>query len=171
MKKILITAVAGALLAAAPAMAADDGGFYVGAGVGSFGVDVGAFGGDDIGYKAFAGWMFNPYIGAEVEYLDGGTAEDRGAEIDMTGFNASLRGAFPIGDQFSVFAKVGMIFWDADVSIFEGTGNDSGEDVSWGVGAGLDFTDNFGMTIEYQGFEIEDTDTVDLISASVVWKF
>jgi len=30
---------------------------------------------------------------------------------------------------------------------------------------------NFGGRIEYQGFEIEDTDTVDLISASVVYKF
>ena len=170
MKK-LIFAAAAALCVATPALAADEGGVYVGAGVGSMSVDVGGFSGDDVGYKVFGGWMFNPYIGGELEYIDGGTAEDRGFEIDVSGFNASLRGAFPLSDQFSVFAKVGMMFWEADVSSFEVTGTDDGEDFSWGVGLGFDFSDNLGVTVEYQGFEIEDTDTVDLISAGLVWKF
>jgi opacity protein-like surface antigen len=51
------------------------------------------------------------------------------------------------------------------------SGSDDGEDVSWGVGLGFDFADNLGVTVEYQAFEIEDTDTVDLISAALVWKF
>ena len=170
MKK-LIFAAAAALCLATPALAADDGGPYVGAGVGSMGVDVGGFGGDDVGYKVLAGWMLTPYLGAEVEYIDGGTAEDRGVEIDVSGFNASLRGAYPFTDQFSVFAKVGMMFWDVDVDSAELSGSDSGEDFSWGIGAGFDFTETLGATVEYQGFEVEDTDTVDLISASLVWKF
>lgn len=170
MKK-LVFAAAAALCLATPVLAADDGGIYVGAGVGSMGVDLGGFSGDDVGFKVLGGWMFNPYIGAELEYIDGGTAEDRGFEIDISGFNASLRGAYPFSDQFSVFAKVGMMFWEADVTSFEVSGTDDGEDVSWGVGLGFDFTDNLGATVEYQGFEIEDTDTVDLISAALVWKF
>ena len=173
MKKFIFAAIAGLVLAT-PAMAADDGGFYVGAGIGSFGVDVGGFSADDMGYKVLGGWMFNPYIGAELEYIDGGTAEDGGVEIDTSGFNASLLGAYPIGDQFSVFAKVGMLFWDADFDFGDselGSGSDDGEDFSWGVGAGFDFTDAFGVIVEYQGFEIEDTDTVDMFSASVLWKF
>ena len=174
MKKILFAMLAGATLAATPALAADDGtGFYVGAGVGQFSVDVGGFSGDDTGFKVFGGWMFLPVLGAELEYIDGGTAEDRGFEIDVSGFNASLRPAYS-WDRFSVFAKLGMIFWDADLSLSGkggGSSSDSGEDFSWGLGAGFDFTDNFGATLEYQGFEIEDTDTVDMISAGVVWKF
>ena len=170
MKKFVFAAAA-ALCLATPALAADDGGAYVGAGIGSMGVDVGGFSGDDMGYKVFGGWMFNPYIGGELEYIDGGTAEDRGVEIDVSGFNASLRGAYPVSEQFSVFAKVGMLFWDADVSSSGVSGSDDGEDFSWGVGLGFDFADNFGVTLEYQGFEIEDTDTVDLISAGLVWKF
>jgi opacity protein-like surface antigen len=170
MKKFVFAAAA-ALCLTSPPLAAQDTGVYVGAGVGSMGVDIGGFGGDDVGYKVFGGWMFNPYIGGELEYIDGGTAEDRGIEIDVSGFNASLRGAYPLGDQFSVFAKVGMMFWEADVSSFEVRGTDDGEDLSWGVGLGFDFADNLGVTVEYQGFEIEDTDTVDLISAGLVWKF
>lgn len=171
MKKILFAVVAGAVFAAAPAMAADDGGFYVGAGVGSFGVDVGGFGGDDVGFKAFGGWMFNPYVGGELEYIDGGSAEDAGQSIDITGWNLSLKAAYPI-DQFNVFAKVGYFMWDADVrTTLYGNGSEDGNDFSWGVGAGYDFTENFGVALEYQGFEVQDTDTVDLISASVHWKF
>ena len=171
MKKFLIAAVAGLFLAT-PAVAADDGGLYLGAGVGTFGVDIGDFGADDVGFKVLGGWMFNPYLGAELEYIDGGTAEDGGAEIDISGFNASLRGAYPIGEQFSLYAKLGLMFWDADIDLGEfGSGSDDGEDLSWGVGAGFDFTDTLGVTVEYQGFEIEDTDTVDMISASLVWKF
>jgi OmpA-OmpF porin, OOP family len=166
-----VFAAAAALCLATPVLAADDDGIYVGAGVGSMGVDLGGFSGDDVGFKVLGGWMFNPYIGAELEYIDGGTAEDRGFEIDISGVNASLRGAYPFSDRFSVFAKVGMMFWEADVTSFEVSGTDDGEDVSWGVGLGFDFTDNLGATVEYQGFEIEDTDTVDLISAALVWKF
>ena len=169
MKKFVFAAAA-ALCLATPALA-DDGGVYLGAGVGSMGVDIGGFSGDDVGYKVFGGWMLNPYVGAELEYLDGGTAEDRGVEVDVSGFNASLRAAFPVSEQFSVFGKVGMLFWDADVSSSGINGSDDGEDFSWGVGLGFDFSEMLGVTLEYQGFEVEDTDTVDLVSASLVWKF
>lgn len=169
--KFVFTAVASALLlSATPAMAADGAGFYVGAGVGSMSVDVGDFSGDDTSFKIFGGWDFNQYIGGELEYIDGGTAEDSGFEIDVSGFNASLKGTYPFTEQFSAFGKIGMIFWDADAG-GDISGSESGEDFSWGVGAAYDFTDNFAARIEYQGFEIEDTDTVDLISASVVFKF
>lgn len=171
MKNLFVAALAGTMIAAAPALAADDGGPYVGAGVGSYGIDVGAFGGDDFGYKLFGGWMLNPYLGGELEYIDGGSVEERGASLDMTGFNASLKAVYPI-DRFSLFAKAGLYMWDADVRIAgEGSGSDSGEDFSWGIGVGYDFADNFGMTAEYQGFEVPDTDTTDFVSASVVWKF
>ncbi|HWJ05665.1 MAG TPA: outer membrane beta-barrel protein [Steroidobacteraceae bacterium] len=171
MHRFFVAALAGTMLAATPALAADEGGAYVGAGVGNYGVDVGAFSGDDTGYKVFAGWMLNPWLGGELEYLDGGSAEESGAGLDMTGFNASLKAVYPI-DQFSLFAKAGLYLWDADVRIAgEGRGSDSGEDFSWGIGVGYDFTDNFGVTVEYQGFEVEDTDTTDFVSASVVWKF
>ncbi len=170
--KFIFATMAAAILAASPALAADDGGFYVGAGVGSFGVDVGGFNGSDTGFKVFGGYGFNQYFGVDVEYLDGGTVEDSSVKIDVSGFNASVTGTLPIAEQFQVFAKLGMLFWDADFHAPGlGSDSDSGEDFSWGVGAGYDFTDNFGARIEYQGFEIQDTDTVDLISASVVWKF
>lgn len=168
--RFIFAIVTAAVLAASPAMAADDGGFYVGAGVGSFSLEIDGFDDSDTGFKVLGGYGFNDYLGVELEYLDGGTVEEFGLEIDVSGFNASVMGSYPVTEQFDVFAKLGMLFWDVDVSGL-GRGSDSGEDFSWGVGAGYDFTDNLGARIEYQGFEIEDVDTADLISASVVWKF
>ena len=68
--KLIYTAMATALLAASPAaMATDEGGFYAGAGIGLFGVDEGNFDESDTGFKLFGGWMFNQYVGGEVEYI------------------------------------------------------------------------------------------------------
>ena len=171
--KLIYTAVATALLAASPAMAADDGGFYVGAGIGKFGVDEGSFDESDTGYKLVGGWMFNKYIGGELEYIDGGTVEDSGFGIDTTALNASVKGNWPVTEQFDVYGKVGYFFWDADVDSSGDSSqekNESGSDLSWGLGAGYDFTENFGIFGEWQWFQIEEADA-DMMSVGVVWKF
>ena len=97
--RFIFALAATALLAAAPALAADDAGFYVGAGVGSFGIDAnvgefGKFSGNDTSFKLLAGYDFMKFLGAEVEYLDGGSAEDTLSDvktnIDVTGWNVSV---------------------------------------------------------------------------------
>lgn len=198
--RFIIAFVASTLLAASPAFAAEDSGFYVGAGLGqaSVEVDLGSglpdFDGSDTAFKIFGGWKFMKYFAVELEYIDGGEADDtfRGSDgglsveekvtIGFTGFNGSVLGILPIGEQFNVFAKVGMLLWDADLTgrvsaCFEGVcesdterDSESDSDFSWGLGAGFDFTENLGVQVEYQVFELSDADA-DLISGSVVWRF
>ena len=169
--KILNTAIASALLfAAVPTHAADLGNFYVGAGLGVFGVNDSGFNADANGWKLMGGWMPLPYVGAELEYIDGGTVKDKGLEIDPTGANLSVKGNFPIGEKFDVFAKLGYFFWDADER-FEGIShNDSGSDFSYGIGADFNFTEHFGVMTEYQWFKLENADS-DMWSLSAFWKF
>ncbi len=171
--KLILAAVATTLLAASPAMAADDGGFYAGASLGIFNVDESGFSESDTGYKLFGGWMFNQFVGGEVEYIDGGTVRDGGFGIDSTGINLSAKGNWPVNEQFDVFGKVGYYFWDADIDFTGNSGqeaNSSGSDLSWGIGAGYDFTDNLGVVAEWQWFQIEEADA-DMWSVGVVWKF
>jgi OOP family OmpA-OmpF porin len=171
--KLVYAAVAATLLVASPVMAADDGGFYVGAGIGIFGVEEGSFDESDTGFKLFGGWMFNQYVGGELEYIDGGTVGDSDLGVDSTGINLALKGNWPVTEQFDVFGKVGYFFWDADIDLTGDSGqeqNESGSDLSWGIGAGYDFTPNFGVIAEWQWFQIEEADA-DMMSASVVWKF
>lgn len=196
--KFILATVASALLATSPAFAADDSGFYVGAGFGDFGLefdhsDAIGFDGSDTAFKLIGGYQFIKYFGLELEYIDAGDAEDvwRGEyegysvkvtnTVGLNAFNGSTVGILPLGEQFRVFGKVGLIYWDADAEekvFYEELDvtekyrhSDDGTDFSWGIGAGFDFTENLGVLVEYQGFEIEDVDTADLISGSVVWRF
>ena len=112
--RFIFAMLATAVLMASPAMAAEESGFYVGAGFGSFGVDVDDldFSSDDTSFKVLAGYNFMKYFGAELEYIDGGSAEEtynlgegfKGKiAVDVTGFNAALTGRYPIADSFDVF--------------------------------------------------------------------
>ena len=90
--RFIFAFVTSALLASAPAFAADDSGFYVGAGLGSFSLqseaimfdygglefDTGRdFDGSDFAFKILGGWQWNKYIAFEVEYFDGGNPDDK----------------------------------------------------------------------------------------------
>ena len=129
--KLIIATAATAILAASPAFAADDSGFYVGAGLGNFAADSQSiangrdFDGSDFGFKVFGGYKFMPYLAVEGEYIDGGEPDDNydsgtdqlSISIGMSGFVGSAVGILPIGENFDVFAKLGFIYWDADGSL------------------------------------------------------
>lgn len=198
--RFLLALIAASAFAISPAMAKDRGA-YVGAGFGDASVEVDSgsgvpdFDGSDTAFKVLGGYR-TKYIGGELEYIDGGEAKDQWQKsvtpsvraklanglrvsIGFTGWNASLLGKLPFGEQFDVFGKIGAIMWDADFEeelvvdsavVDRERATDDGTDFSWGVGGSWYFLDNFGARVEYQGFEIEDADAT-LISASVLWLF
>jgi OmpA-OmpF porin, OOP family len=177
-------------LIAMPTLAADDQGFYVGAGAGQLSVDSNgdidgtafSFDDSDTAFRIFGGWQFNENFGVEGGYIDGGTASetfdidgtDVDVDIEVTGFDLMLRGVLPIGESFFAFAQVGGIFWDADFSAsalgVTESDSDSGEDLAYGAGFGFNFGDNAGVRAEYMIYDISDAD-VDSILASFFWKF
>jgi len=197
MKKTIFAAVATTLLAASPAFAADDSGFYVGAGLGNFALDSDTiyggkdFDSSDIGFKVFGGYQFLKWLAVEVEYIDGGDPDDVfRSEVfpddrfkvtaGISGFPVSAVGILPIGEQFNVFGKLGFIYWDADGSgkirnadgtVVKASVDEDGTDFAWGVGGTWNITENFGARVEYQGFEISDFNSVDFASASIIWRF
>jgi len=98
-----------------------------------------------------------------------------GGGVEIDGLNLSVTGTFPVTDAFELFAKLGAFRWDADADVsFLGSpllnDSDDGTDVSWGVGARVFTTETFGITAEYQLFDI-DGDDVDLISIGAVFQF
>jgi OOP family OmpA-OmpF porin len=205
--KLKFALVAGALLAASPAMAADDSGWYIGAGLGNFALsseniafDVNGdefntgrdFDGSDFAFKILGGWQWNQYIAFEGEYFDGGTAEDKfdfnylgddgqlTIETDTNGWVFSGLGILPLGESFNVFAKLGFVYWDveakgvlkyADIQESASLGSESGTDFAWGIGGTWNMTDNMGLRAEWQVFEISDFNSVDLATASFIYKF
>ena len=180
-KKTLIALTASAALGftAAPAFAVDNG-IYLGGSIGQAGVSIDELNGESFDYEAdstafkvIAGWRFLDWLSVEGNYIDLGSGDDTvdGVkwESDVSGLSLSAVGFLPIGP-VDLFARVGAVNWDADLSGLGETGSDDGTDLTYGVGAQFRV---WGLSIraEYEQFDVDSADTVDLISAGVTWTF
>ncbi len=126
-------------------------------------------------YKLIAGWRFLDWLAVEANYLDLGTADDRiegvDIEADVSGFSLAAVGFLPIGP-VDVFAKLGAVNWDAELSA-PGTGlneSDDGTDLMYGVGVQFRVW-SLSIRGEYEIFDVAEADTVDMISLGVTWTF
>ena len=188
MKRTAIPATAAALLlagASAPALAQNDGGFYLGAGVGRFNVEidnpgdvtdtVGSFDADDTTFKAFAGWRFNPYLAVELDYIDLGNPEDvidgRRVNADVNGFAPYLVGTVPLGP-VELFAKAGYLFYDVKIDVDElDVTDDSNEDFVYGGGVGVTLFEHLHARLEYEIIDIGEVDDANALWLSAAWRF
>lgn len=162
------------------ALAGTESGFYIGAGVGQASideisaddVDIDSFDADDTGFKIFGGYNFGivPLIDLAIEggYVDFGEPDDNGIAVDANGYDIFGLAGVNLGP-VGLFAKVGYVMWDADVS-GDVSGGDDGSDPAYGVGARLKFG-SLEVRAEYELFDIDAAGDVDFLSASGVWTF
>jgi OOP family OmpA-OmpF porin len=184
MKGVLATAIAIGLTAAVPAWAENEGGFYAGAGVGEYNVkvddidDIGPIVGDfdesDTSYKVFAGYRFNPYISAELDYINLGKPESTVSgfpiQTKTDGWAPYVVGTLPLGI-FEVFAKAGWLFYDVDVDIDDFDASDSGDNIVYGAGVGVNLFEHLNVKLEYEEIDIENTDDSNALWLSAAWRF
>ena len=165
-------------------------GVFVGASVGrtslsidSFDLDLDQFdfSASDTSYKVFAGYRFMGYFAVEASYVDFGTLSDStnviegtlGVDADLTGYDAFAVGLLPIA-MVDVFAKVGLVSWDADIRAALGgisqLGRDSGTDLVYGLGVQVRFA---GLAVrgEVEYFDIADADSLYLVSVGATYTF
>ena len=132
----------------------------------------------DTAWKLYGGYRFNPNVAAELFYANlGKFTRDAsgnvavgssssvnfslGSELKITGFGiAALLGA-PLSDQWNVFAKPGLLVWDAKytatftspgTSPGQSTTSKSGTSPSFGVGTSYAFTDKLSARIEWERY-------------------
>jgi OOP family OmpA-OmpF porin len=193
--------VAGVLLAltAGPALAQRDRddnragdnpqGFYFGGGIGDFsssvdeidsldsiddaGID---FSDGDNAMKVFGGWAFNRFFAVQGDFVDFGESSGavspsvRGSS-DVQGLAPSIVGTIPIGP-IELFGRVGMMFYDVDLNLGGGRlVDESGEDLVWGAGLGIDVLDRLNLRLEYEEIDIERLDESDAVWLTAAWKF
>jgi len=143
----------------------------------------GSVDGTDSAFKIFGGYMFNRHFGLEAAYVDLGEASYSGnfggfpvtgGRVKVSGVNISALGALPIGEQFSLFGKIGLFMWDAEASDTTGgapfSAQQDGTDLSFGIGFGYQFTRNLGVRAEWEMFTTEDAES-SLISVGLLWRF
>jgi|SRR5687767_11138706 len=133
-------------------------GFYIGADVGQ--TDVGSD--DDIGFKLFGGYQFHRNIAAELGY---GLLYDKGG-VDLTSLEALAVGIFPIANQISFLAKLGIARLEAD-----GPGGSGDEtELTYGIGLQYDVTPNIGVRLHWQRYNT-DPDDIDFIGLGALFRF
>src|SRR5690554_6313785 len=166
----------------------NDSGLYLGAGWGSFNVQVDdvddtdeaiqRIDDDDNAWKAFVGWRLNPYFAFELNYVDFGEPGDQfegsgssgDYQLDLSGLQPAIYGTFPLGP-VELFAKLGYYFYDVDLEVDLDLGDDevfrsSTDEEAWsyGAGVGITFLEHLHVKLEYEKI---DTDVIDDLDA--IW--
>ena len=177
MKKIAL-AVLLSTLVAVPAVASD---MYVGvrAGKATTSIDNTPLTDDSAtGYGVFGGYSFSPMFAVEGEYLSMGEVKDSSISgVESSGFSLSGVGSFPIGEEFSLFGKLGY----AKITS-KGTGTNAGgtdaksSGVTYGLGGQYNVNSSVGIRAGWDKYKLDDATIgikgdVSLISVGGVFKF
>lgn len=173
-RNITAVALAIALGFAGVAQADEDAGLYVGVGVGQSEIDLGEGLdlGDDTAFKVFGGWRFSPNFAVELAYLDLGAPNETFAGIDV---EAEVTGFAPYivtGTQFGMvelFARLGYLFYDTELTTSIGSGDDSDEDLVYGLGIGV-VVGQAAFRLEYEQADVSEGDAT-AIWLSGAWRF
>jgi len=172
LSRTLLAVLIGA--AAFGAQAAEDNGFYAGAGAGQSFVDEAGYDDEDTAFSAFGGYQFNRYFGLEAGYVDFGELEPdaAGQALEASSVYVTAVGTLPFTEKFSGYAKAGFQRWNLDTAIpgLAGTTDDNGNDSTYGAGLQYRFNDAVALRGEYSRFEFEDLDA-DLAQVQVRFDF
>jgi hypothetical protein len=175
---------------AAPASAIENG-FYLGGSIGGSSLEVqdvaeefGAFRFSDGGtaFKLFGGFRFLNFLAVEAGYVDLGDPTDVIASIEgdelevqigLKGWDAFAVGLLPLGP-VDLFAKVGVVSWDADiVAVLDDvidSDSESGTDAAYGIGVALRLG-KVALRAEGEQFKIADAEDVYMFSVGATFTF
>jgi hypothetical protein len=161
-------AVATTLLLPAVTQAAPE--TYIGAGYGAYQFEENDLDESENHWKAYVGTMFNSAVGIELSYVDFSRAEALGSSFDADGYGAGLILALPVAENFSVYGKGGIFFWDAQSRFAGLSASDDGDDPFYGAGVQFRLNDALDLRVEYERYEIVDID-IDSATAALQFSF
>lgn len=180
-KMCAILAAVGAAAVSVPSVAADRtdrSGFYAGGGLGQSSVETDGLDDDDTAWKVFAGYRVTaaPMLDLAVEggYRDFGNPEQtvNGQKTEYEANGVDLYGVAiaPVG-AVDLFGKVGGIWYEQERTVSGVKVEDDDEtDLAYGVGVGTEFR-NVGVRAEWERFDLNGTDDVDMYSLNAYWRF
>lgn len=155
-----------------PAVQAQEGYFGIGLGTASYSED--DFEESDTGLNLFVGFTPNENIGLEISYTDFGKQEGDyygyDASVEVTGLGFSAVGFLPVSDNVDLFAKVGMLSWDADVELGSLYGSDDGTDLMFGFGATIKLSEQFSLRGAWDFVDLDGGD-LDMLSINAQINF
>lgn len=156
---------------------------YVGFGYGQYKLEFESdevdtdFDDDQDTWRIYGGTQFTEALGAEISLYDFSGGTDTSLASDLEGASiAALFHAPLFDDRFSLFAKVGWFYWEADIeTTVPGapvlSEDFDGNDVFFGAGAKLALTDAVALRLEYDRFELDEDINPELDQASLSLQF
>lgn len=163
---------------------------YVGGGVGQynvridnaqeFGSVIDHYSANDTAFKLFAGYRFAPFIALEGDYINLGTnrnviAPGVRASSRIDGWSPELVATLPLG-WFEVFAEGGdyIYRYRRNLDVPGGTfssASDTFNHVEWGAGLGVVIAQVVPVRLEYQEFNIQDTNHSNALWLTGAFRF
>jgi len=195
MKTLLVCGMVMAACAA-PAMADNPSGPYVGGGYGRFHLNIHNL--NDVGqaidtitdsndnaYKIFAGWRLTPNWAIEGAYVNFGhpgerftaTGSDGRYSVHMDGFSPTLLGSVPLGP-VELFGEVGYLFYNVHLTtnfnapvadVVESTHTRS--NFLYGGGVAVTFFDHLNLRAEYQQLDLSRYQNSNALWLVAAWRF
>lgn len=134
---------------------------------------------DDGAFSIGGGYRFNRHLAARLDYHDFGKPIGFAGcppevlciqafvpeRVEIDGWSASLMAGVPLGERFDVYARLGVIAWDA--SARSPSLNDSGTELLTGLGATWNVTQRWGVQLAYDRVDLD----IDSRSLGVVYRF
>jgi len=125
-------------------------------------------------YGVLIGHTFSSALAVEAEYLNLGEIRAGTGSVETTGISVSGVASLPLGDQFSLFGKLGYAMLSSKPSgSFIGADAKS-DDVTYGFGGQFNMGPTTGIRLGWDKYKIEDgtfTGDISLMSVGGVFKF
>lgn len=136
----------------------------------------------DTAWKIFGGYQINRTFAAEIGLTDlgefGRNAGPVVLPIESQAWDLVGVASWPLGNQFSLYGKLGLYYADTKANSNIGpSGDETNTGWTFGAGAQYDFTRNVGMRAEWQryndvgGGNVGGKSDVDVLSLGVLFRF
>lgn len=129
-------------------------------------IDFGDCDDTDSGWKLFIGNEINKNVAIEFSYANLGEVTDVGIAVEAKSLGASAVGMIPLGSSANVFGRFGLQRWDLSSEF----GDDSGTDPVYGIGVSVGGGQGLGFRVEWEHFEVEDSE-VEFLSFGITFAF
>jgi len=142
-----------------------------------------------MGFRGAVGYQVMPNLAVEASYANYGTAEfndNAGFTVDgnVTGFQFSAVGSYPVADAFSLTGKLGLALTNGELDAnIAGFGSAKFDDdtttLAWGIGVRYDINTSIAVRAQYESLgkiSFDSTDPtaesdVNLLTAGIVFNF
>lgn len=142
----------------------------------------------DQNLSLIGGFRTNQYFSVQLEYQDAMSfgLDDMFTgsslwfpEANTTNFESNAIffsgiSSYPISDHGALYMKGGVYNWEVESELFETNSNllgtTRGTDIFYGLGANYDLNARFGISAEWERYELDETE-VDFLSTELKFKF